>query len=100
MLPPTRDPKALNSENLFPDKGSLVIAFRDLFLLSTPKRALVWREKRYRLVKMSTWSRIKISINTDISIIRFYENIENIGKISMNIFIKISFIKIFHILII
>ena len=36
---------------------------------------------------------IKISVNTDISIIRFYENIENIkniGKISVDIFTKIS----------
>ena len=40
---------------------------------------------------------IKISINTDISVNEFYENI---GKISMDIFIKISVIKIFHILII
>ena len=40
---------------------------------------------------------IKISVNTDISVIGFYENID---KISMDIFIKISVIKIFHILII
>ena len=33
--------------------------------------------------------KIKISINTDISEIRFYECIGNIGKISMDIFIKI-----------
>ena len=42
-------------------------------------------------------------INTDISVIRFYgniENIKNIDKILMNIFTKISVIKIFHILII
>ena len=48
-------------------------------------------------------SRIKISVNTDISVIGFYGNIENIGnigKISMDIFTKISVIKIFHILII
>ena len=45
-------------------------------------------------------SRIKISVNTKISIIGFYENIKNIDKISMDIFTKISVIKIFHILII
>ena len=48
-------------------------------------------------------SRIKISVNTDISVIGFYENIKNIGnigKISVDIFTKISVIKIFHILII
>ena len=45
-------------------------------------------------------SRIKISVNTDISVIGFYGNIGNIGKISVDIFIKISVIKIFHILII
>ena len=56
--------------------------------------------------------RIKISVNTDISVIGFYgnigniENIGNIGnignidKISVDIFTKISVIKIFHILII
>ena len=44
--------------------------------------------------------RIKISVNTDISVIRFYGNIEYIGKISVDIFTKISVIKIFHILII
>ena len=44
--------------------------------------------------------RIKISVNTDISVIRFYGNIGNIGKISVDIFTKISVIKIFHILII
>ena len=47
--------------------------------------------------------KIKISVNTDISVIEFYENIgniENIGKISVDIFTKISVIKIFHILII
>ena len=43
---------------------------------------------------------IKISINIDISIIRFYKNMKNIDKISIDIFIKISVIKIFHILII
>ena len=41
--------------------------------------------------------RIKISVNTDISVIEFYGNI---GKISVDIFTKISVIKIFHILII
>ena len=44
--------------------------------------------------------RIKISVNTDISAIRFYENIINISKISVHIFTKILVIKIFHILII
>ena len=44
--------------------------------------------------------RIKISVNTDISVIGFYGNIENISKISMDIFTKISVIKFFHILII
>ena len=47
--------------------------------------------------------RIKISVNTDISVIGFYGNIRNIGnigKISMDIFTQISVIKIFHILII
>ena len=39
--------------------------------------------------------RIKISVNTDISVIRFYENIGNIGKISVDIFIKILVIKFF-----
>ena len=56
----------------------------------------------------ATWyeslpSRIKISVNTDISVIVFYGNIENIGnigKISVDIFTKISVIKMFHILII
>ena len=43
------------------------------------------------------YSRIKISVNTEISVIGFYGNID---KISMDIFIKISVIKIFHILII
>ena len=42
-------------------------------------------------------TRIKISVNTDISVIGFYGNI---GKISMDIFTKISVIKIFHISII
>ena len=46
---------------------------------------------------MSLLTRIKISVNTDISVIGFYGNI---GKISMDIFIKISVIKIFYILII
>ena len=36
----------------------------------------------------------------DISVIRFYENIENIRKISVDIFTKISVVKFFHILII
>ena len=44
--------------------------------------------------------RIKISVNTDISVIGFYGNIGNIGKISVDIFTKISVIKIFYILII
>ena len=47
--------------------------------------------------------RIKISVNTDISVIGFYGNIGNIGnigKISVDIFTQISVIKIFHILII
>ena len=34
--------------------------------------------------------RIKISINTDISVIGFYGNIRNIDKISVDIFTKIS----------
>ena len=38
---------------------------------------------------------IKISVNTDISVIGFYENIGNIGKISVDIFTKISVIKFF-----
>ena len=48
-------------------------------------------------------ARIKISVNTDILVIGFYGNIENIGnigKISVDIFTKISVIKIFYILII
>ena len=43
-------------------------------------------------------SRIKISVNTDISVIGFYGNIGNIGnigKISVDIFTKISVIKFF-----
>ena len=40
-------------------------------------------------------SRIKISVNTDISVIRFYKNIENIRKISVDIFTKISIVKFF-----
>ena len=47
--------------------------------------------------------KIKISVNTDISVIGFYGNIGiigNIGKISVDIFTKISVIKFFHILII
>ena len=46
---------------------------------------------------------IKISVNTDISVIGFYGNIGNIGnigKISVNIFTKISVINFFYILII
>ena len=42
-------------------------------------------------------TRIKIPVNTDISVIRFYGNM---GKISVDIFTKISVIKIFYILII
>ena len=42
-------------------------------------------------------SRIKISVNTDISVIGFYENIGNIGG---NFYKNIGLIKIFHILII
>ena len=41
------------------------------------------------------YSRIKISVNTDISVIGFYGNIGNIGKISVDIFTKISVIKFF-----
>ena len=41
--------------------------------------------------------RIKISVNTDISVNEFYGNI---GKISVDIFTKIYVIKFFHILII
>ena len=44
--------------------------------------------------------RIKISVNTDISVIGVYGNIGNIGKISVDIFTKISVIKFFYILII
>ena len=50
-----------------------------------------------------SYPRIKISVNTDISVIGFYGNIGNIGnigKISVDIFTQISVIKIFHILII
>ena len=45
-------------------------------------------------------ARIKISVNTDISVIGFYGNIGNIGKISVDIFTKISVINFFYILII
>ena len=45
-------------------------------------------------------SMIKISVNTDISVIGFYGNIRNIGKILLDIFTKISVIEIIHILII
>ena len=41
-----------------------------------------------------------MSINTDISVNEFYGNIENIDKISVDIFSKISVIINFHILII
>ena len=34
--------------------------------------------------------RIKISVNTDISVLGFYEYIGNIGEISVNILTKIS----------
>ena len=51
------------------------------------------------MIKISL-PRIKISVNTDISVIGFYGNIGNIDKISVDIFTKISVIKIFHILII
>ena len=40
-------------------------------------------------------ARIKISVNTDIAVIGFYGNIGNIGKISVDIFTKISVIKFF-----
>ena len=41
-------------------------------------------------------SRIKISVNTDISVIGFYANIKNIDKILVDFFIKISVrLKIF-----
>ena len=54
---------------------------------------------------MHARSRIKISVNTDISVIGFYGNIGKISvdiftKISVDIFTKISVIQIFHILII
>ena len=39
--------------------------------------------------------RIKISVNTDISVIGFYRNIGNINKISVDIFTKISVINFF-----
>ena len=45
-------------------------------------------------------ARIKISVNTDISVIGFYGNIgniENIGKISVDIFTKILVINFFFI---
>ena len=53
-----------------------------------------------RREKQQLQPRIKISVNTDISVIGFYGNIGNIGKISVDIFTKISVIKFFHILII
>ena len=49
--------------------------------------------KKKRGKKNNLLARIKISVNTNISIIGFYENIGNIiniGKISVNIFTKIS----------
>ena len=49
---------------------------------------------------MMLYAMIKISVNTDISVIGFYGNIGNIGKISVDIFTKISVIKFFYILII
>ena len=52
------------------------------------------------LCLITFYARIKISVNTDISVIGFYGNIGNIGKISVDIFTHISVIKIFHILII
>ena len=60
---------------------------------------------RFHMCCRDLWSqpRIKISVNTDISVIGFYGNIGNIGnigKISVDIFTQISVIKIFHILII
>ena len=61
-----------------------------------------WKKLRLRVSMPSSIaclrSRIKISVNTDISVIGFYENIGNIGnigKISMDIFTKISVIKFF-----
>ena len=48
--------------------------------------------------KLMLRPRIKISVNTDISVIGFYGNIGNIGnidKISVDIFTKISVIKFF-----
>ena len=50
-------------------------------------------KKKKRGKKNNLLARIKISVNTNISIIGFYENIGNIiniGKISVNIFTKIS----------
>ena len=64
--------------------------------------AVGWKSYCSRL-EIILQSRIKISVNTDISVIGFYGNIGNIGnigKISVDIFIHISVIKIFHILII
>ena len=55
---------------------------------------------RNRKISIRRYTRIKISVNTDISVIEFYGNIGNISKISVDIFTKISDIKIFHILII
>ena len=52
------------------------------------------------IISYDLYPRIKISINTDISVIGFYGNIGNIGKILVDIFTKISVIKIFYILII
>ena len=56
--------------------------------------------KRQTLWQLWSCPRIKISVNTDISVIGFYGNIGNIVKISVDIFTKISVIKFFHILII
>ena len=68
------------------------------FIYSTSCPTFIYKEiKRKTLIAEP---RIKISVNTDISVIGFYGNIENIGKISVDIFTHISVIKIFHILII
>ena len=64
---------------------------------------LVHRGEKSKDRQFSYNARIKILVNTDISVIEFYGNIENIGnigKISVDIFTQISVIKIFHILII
>ena len=62
-----------------------------------------WNLQAELSIKKLLAARIKISVNTDISVIGFYGNIGNIGnigKISVDIFTKISVIKIFYILII